>query len=113
MKRKPGGEGRRRKHDAAARKMKSKKSKRGKASPERREVAAGSRSRSSSGRLCTNGCPVADLWMNCAELHEQLKGWLCKEGSEVTQEGSGGGGRVSAIGDMGTDRVGEYLRYSI
>ena len=29
-------------------------------------------------RLCTNSCPVADLWSNCAELHDKWSnGWLC------------------------------------
>ena len=32
----------------------------------------------SRGKLCTNVCPVADLWMNCAELYEKWGGWLCK-----------------------------------
>ena len=31
------------------------------------------------GLLCTNSCPVADLWSNCAELHDKWSnGWLCK-----------------------------------
>ena len=30
------------------------------------------------GKLCTNVCPVADLWMNCDELHDKWSGWLCK-----------------------------------
>ena len=37
------------------------------------------KSTGSRGRLCTNSCPVADLWSNCAELHDKWSnGWLCK-----------------------------------
>ncbi len=32
--------------------------------------------------LCTNSCPVADLWMNCGELASQWKNWLCEENQE-------------------------------
>ena len=29
--------------------------------------------------LCTNGCPVADLWTNCAELAASWREWICGE----------------------------------
>ena len=38
-----------------------------------------SKSTKSAGKLCTNVCPVADLWINCAELYDKWNGgWLCK-----------------------------------
>ena len=49
-------------------------------SSDRKKIAAPVNSSSNSrGKLCTNSCPVADLWMNCAELYGQVNGWLCKE----------------------------------
>ena len=29
--------------------------------------------------LCTNSCPVADLWTNCAELADSWWDWICEE----------------------------------
>ena len=28
-------------------------------------------------QLCTNGCNYADMWMNCKQLVEQWRDWLC------------------------------------
>uniref|UniRef100_A0A4Q8K315 U102-Liphistoxin-Lth1a_1 n=1 Tax=Liphistius thaleban TaxID=1905330 RepID=A0A4Q8K315_9ARAC len=30
-------------------------------------------------KLCTNGCPHADFWMNCAELNSTWHNWLCED----------------------------------
>ena len=27
--------------------------------------------------LCTNSCPVSDLWSNCRELVEEMGDWVC------------------------------------
>ena len=45
---------------------------------EKRKNKIGVKAAKGRGKLCTNVCPVADLWMNCAELHDQWSGWLCK-----------------------------------
>lgn len=31
-------------------------------------------------KLCTNSCPVADLWVNCADLNNTWHNWLCNNG---------------------------------
>ncbi|KAG8227049.1 hypothetical protein J437_LFUL013232 [Ladona fulva] len=36
-------------------------------------------------KLCTNSCPVADLWVNCADLNNTWHNWLCNNGD--TYEG--------------------------
>lgn len=33
-------------------------------------------------QLCTNSCPVADLWVNCKELNESWHDWLCRDRSK-------------------------------
>ncbi|XP_054720400.1 cysteine-rich venom protein LEI1-like [Uloborus diversus] len=30
-------------------------------------------------KLCTNGCPYADFWSNCAELNATWSNWLCDD----------------------------------
>ncbi|XP_071445506.1 cysteine-rich secretory protein 2-like [Hetaerina americana] len=36
-------------------------------------------------KLCTNSCPVADLWVNCGDLNTTWHNWLCNNGD--TTEG--------------------------
>lgn len=36
-------------------------------------------------KLCTNACPVADFWANCAELYRIWPHWLCR--SDTTPQG--------------------------
>lgn len=36
-------------------------------------------------KLCTNACPVADFWANCAELYRIWPHWLCS--SDTTLQG--------------------------
>ena len=73
--------GGRRRGSEISRRMKSEKRKNKigvKAAKGRSNKLVGGGGAPSRGKLCTNVCPVADLWMNCAELYDQWSGWLCK-----------------------------------
>ncbi|XP_046403123.1 cysteine-rich secretory protein 2-like [Ischnura elegans] len=34
-------------------------------------------------KLCTNSCPVADLWINCGDLNSTWHNWLCNHGDSA------------------------------
>ena len=37
-------------------------------------------------KVCTNACPVADLWTNCAELIDQwTDDWMCQNNKNDTE----------------------------
>lgn len=38
------------------------------------------------GKLCTNACPWADLWVNCRQLYETWPGWLCETDTQQGHE---------------------------
>jgi len=42
------------------------------------KVRSKRRTRRHSGGLCTNSCPVSDLWVNCSDLRRDMGSWMCE-----------------------------------